>query len=147
MKYYLKSKRGLTLIEVLVVMSILIFILSLGLFVTFDAYRGYIFRSERFVVISVLEKARSRAINNYHQTPWGACYDSVGNQYIIFQNSNCATGGRNEAIPASSVATTTGFSAIVFSQLSGTTTGISFKISNGISSSTISINTEGTINW
>jgi prepilin-type N-terminal cleavage/methylation domain-containing protein len=53
---------GFTLIEMLVVLSLLMVCFSLGLFVSFSDERHTRFRSERQVVISALLKARSQAI-------------------------------------------------------------------------------------
>jgi prepilin-type N-terminal cleavage/methylation domain-containing protein len=134
---------GFTLIEIIIVIAIFGALLALGLFMSMDAYRGFSFRSERSTIVSLLQKARSRAMNNSNQTPWGVCYQS-GN-YVIFQGLACTTG---ETIPAGPAATTTGLLAgVVFSQLSGTTTAATITVLQDGRSSTISTNNEGTIIW
>jgi len=131
----------------MIAMAIMVSLFGFGLFMSFEAYRGYNSHSERDVVVSVLQKARSRAVSNYYQTTWGVCY-SVS-QYIIFRGSVCTPGAStNETIPASANASVSGLSSgIVFSQLSGTTVGSSVTIVQGGRTETITINNEGLINW
>lgn len=116
--------RGFTLVEIVVVMAIFTLLIGLGLFMSMDSYRGFSFRSERDVVVSLLEKARSRAMANIYQTPWGVC--TIGSDYVIFRGTTCTPGGAtNESLAKKSPAVgVSGFSSgIWFSQLSGTTTG------------------------
>ena len=154
-----KLNGGLTLIEVLVVMGILIFILSLGLFVSFDAYRGYIFRSERSVAVSVLEKARSRAVNNLYEMPHGVCYDDASRAYVIFRGASCILGAaNNETIPGSASVGVSGLavlSPVVFEQITGKlvpqlspyTSELDITLTRDAKTASIYINNEGRINW
>lgn len=148
-----RKNSGLTLIEVLVVIGILTMIIGLGLLVSFDSYKGYLFRSERSVIVGVLERARSRAINNMYQKSWGVCYDSTGKQYIIFQVPKagaCAADSDDHAIPASPNATIsfTPSDRVVFTQLSGQVSAEeTVTITEDSRTSTITINNEGTIIW
>ena len=143
----IRRNAGLTLIEVLVVMGIVVLLIGLGLLVSMDAFRGYIYRSERLVLVSVLEKARSRAMNNINQTCWGARYD--GDNYVIFKTlPDCATeapGG--DTVPANPNATITGFTGVVFSQLRGATTGATITLTENGRAETITVNAEGAIIW
>lgn len=140
--------RGFTLVEILIVISIISFIGTLGLFISMDAYRAYMSRSERDTVVSILEKARSRSMANLYQTSWGVCYAAPN--YIIFRGSACIPGAlTNETISASPSAGIAGLSApgIVFTQLSGMTTGATIVITENGRTETITINNEGTILW
>lgn len=142
---------GFTLIEVLVVIGILMMIIGLGLLVSFDSYRGYLFRSERSVVVAVLERARSKAMNNIHQCSWGARYDSAQKQYIIY-NTACTPAAmdetKNETIPAGGSAEVLGFNPIVFNQLSGAAAPMTITIkAAGHADENVEINSEGRINW
>lgn len=153
--YSRKNKTaGLTLIEVLIAMAIAISLFSLGLFVSLDAYRGYIFRSERTVLVSVLEKARSRAMNNINQKEWGVC--RIDNKYIIFSKveteplKDCADYAAingNDAIPSNPSAIISGLTGLYFKQLSGKTSASTITITQDSKISEIQINEEGTINW
>ncbi len=141
--------KGFTLIEILVVIAILAMLIGLGLFMSMDSYRAYLSRSERDTVVSLLERARSRAMANSFQTTWGLCY--IAPNYIIFRGSTCATGAAtNEATPGNPAASISGLSdtsPVVFSQLAGTTTGAVVTIVEQSKVSTITINHEGTIIW
>ena len=142
------AKRGFTLIEILVVTAIFTVALGLGLFMSMDTYRAYNARSEAGTVISLLQKARSRAMANINQSPWGVCY--ISPDYILFKGSNCTVGAANESIQASANVSITGLSAaapVVFAELSGTTTGGVVVITQNGRTSTTTVNYEGTIIW
>ena len=133
----------------MVVIAILSTLVGLGLFMSIDSYRAYISRSEREVVVSVLERARSRAMANIRQTAWGVCY--ITPDYVIFRGNTCTPGAAtNEPIPGNPNATITGLdvaSPVVFTQLSGATAGATVTVTEGARVSTIVINHEGTIIW
>ena len=146
--------KGISLIEIIIVISIIGFIISFGLIISLDSYRKYYFRSERTIIVSVLERARSRAMNNLYESPHGVCY--ISPNYVIFRGKTCTTGlGTNELLSAnSSIADASNFSVtfptIVFNQLGGTTTPAvlpPITVTDGISSANITINYEGRIDW
>lgn len=157
----LNVQSGFTLIEILVVMAIFIIIAGFALFVSMDSYRGYSFRSERDTAVIVLQKARSQAMSN---SCVGSCsgndglkhgvhFDSVGNQYVIFQTTGDYTTGRDagadQFIPVNNNVSIN-FPDVVFNQLDGAVPGapISSTISDAVGhSSTITINSEGQIDW
>jgi prepilin-type N-terminal cleavage/methylation domain-containing protein len=152
-----QSKNGFTLIEILVVVGIIGLILSMGLITSFDSYRGYTFRSERAVLVSTLEKARSRAMANMFETVHGVCY--IAPNYIIFRGPDCIPGSStNEIISGNSAVSVAGLSdtdTVVFEQLSGNlipelpfpTDEIQITVTQDNRTSIIKINNEGTINW
>ncbi|MES2007009.1 MAG: prepilin-type N-terminal cleavage/methylation domain-containing protein [Patescibacteria group bacterium] len=152
-----KRQAGFTLIEVVIAMAILAGILSLGLFMSIDSLHSTYSRSERDLVVSVLEKARSRALANIDESAWGVCY--VAPNYILFKSKDgvCVTGvASNEATQAGAGVTVTGLAQgtpIVFAQLSGIaspatpTTPVDVVINQQNKTSTVSINYEGAIIW
>lgn len=145
--------RGFTLVEILVSITIFTIVLGLGLFMTMDTYRAYISRSERDMVVSELQLARSRAMNNIYETNWGVCYD--GTNYIVFRGTYTPGASTNESTPASASATlsSTGnaFSCatggIVFQQLTGQATVSTITVVQNGQSKQISTNNEGAISW
>jgi prepilin-type N-terminal cleavage/methylation domain-containing protein len=144
-----RLRGGFTLIEILITIAIFSALLSLGLFMSMDAYRGFSFRSEQGTIVSVLEKARSRALNNLRQTPWGVCYSAPN--YVMFSGASCTTAG-SDLIPANAgVAASSNFAGtfptIVFSQLAATTSGATITVTQNGRTSAININHEGTIIW
>lgn len=159
LKTYMEDK-GFTLIEILVVIAILTLVLSLSMILSLDDYRGYTFRDERDKVISILEKARSQAINNICVDP--SCDDGASHGVHIINNTFTEYEGedwgtRHTAIdevteigPSINVS---GISDVIFSQLSGDATTTPKTISNITLSdvsghnSVITINTEGNISW
>lgn len=157
--YQSYSLSGFTLIEILVVLSIFAILGTLGLMVSMETFRGSSFRSERDLVVSVLQKARSRAQNNICL---GVCSSNDGQkhgvhftlgQYIIFQGQSYALRDLSvdQNIPINNpVAFNPNLPAdVIFNQLDGTlSSAVSFTI-NDISGHTsqININTEGQITW
>ena len=141
-------QKGLTLIEILITTTIIAVIFSLGLVFGIDFYRNYAFHSERDVIVSILEKARSRALNNINQEAHGVYFS--GANHVIFQGNSYAA--RNSLfdliIPKSYSAILSGLNEVVFSQLSGESNASgTITISEDGRISDISINNEGRITW
>lgn len=150
---FTKSGAGFTMIELLVVMTLLIFIAGFAMLMTMDSYRGYSYRTELNTAVSVLQKARSQAINNINQQPHGVHIDTVNNQYVIFQGlPYSATAPTNVYIPFVTSNTNLqhiGLSEVSFSQLTGyaAVTGGNLTLKDATHSEVISLNNEGQISW
>jgi prepilin-type N-terminal cleavage/methylation domain-containing protein len=149
---------GFTLIEVLVVMGLLAAIAGLVSFANFDSWRGYTFRSERNLLVSVLHKARSQSISNICLGSALTCTDGKphgvkiqGDKYIIFQGASfiARDAAFDQNIDAAGTVSHAGISEVVFAQLSGDAVGTAGDIifDDGIRTVTISINNEGRINF
>ncbi len=157
----IKLQNGFTLIEVMITIFIFAVILGLGLFISFDFYKSFSFRSERDVVLSVIQKARSQSLNNIDQTRHGVHFANPL-QYIIFEcnpGSACTdyTGADTSKNlppidPAFGVTVSGG--DIVFDQLSGNCVSINcatnpatITINTNGKTQTITINSQGRIDW
>ncbi len=156
----IKSGKGFTLIEVLIVIAILTLVLSLSMILSMDDYRGYSFRDERNKIIGLLEKSRSQAINNICLDI--SCDNGVSHGVYILNNTFTAFEGtswstrhpaQDEITEINKTITISGVNEVVFSQLSGDATTTPKTISDitltDISghNSVITINTEGNISW
>lgn len=137
------------MIEILVVVGIFILLAGLGLFATLDSYRGYSFRSERDIVVNLLEKARNQSMSNVDQSPHGFCVE--GSNYVVFEGSDCTTGTKKETTPTGSGVTLTPAlpaAGVSFTQLSGDSSWVgSLTLSQNSKSAVISVNSEGMIDW
>lgn len=139
--------RGFSLIEVLVVVAIFTVLIGLGLFMSMETLRGAFHRSERDTIVSLLERARSRAMNNIEQSPWGMCY--LAPDYVVFKGTAGCVTAAVDTLAANPGTATTGLLApgIVFSQLAGTTTPATVMVTQNGRTSAITTNYEGTIIW
>lgn len=138
--------RGFTLLEVIVVVAIFSILATLGLFMGMDTFSGTLRRSERDIVVSMLQKARSRALANTEQSSWGVCYSAP--DYVLFRGTMCTAGlSTNEPTPAHATNPATFSAPVVFSQLSATTTGGVVTVVEGTRTSTITITAAGAISW
>lgn len=147
--------RGFTLIEIVITIAIFSMLLGMGLIMSMETFRGTIYRSEEGTIVSLFERARSRAMNNINQSSWGVCY--IAPNYVIFKGSSCSAPAVTDSIDANtSVASASNFSSkfptVVFTQLSGTTTApvgspFNLAVTQDSRSDVISINNEGTIIW
>jgi prepilin-type N-terminal cleavage/methylation domain-containing protein len=161
-----KGDGGFTLIEILVVMSLLVIIGALTTFANFDVWRSYNFRGESSLLVSVLQKARSQSINNI--CLGSGCTDGrphgvyiQNDKYTIFQGSdwNNHDDAMDEDFEASSniSSASSTINEVVFGQLSATTSfphhtdltegEIILNETDGFRSETISINNEGRIDY
>ncbi len=138
---------GFTLVEIIVVLGMVALIASVGIVMNLDAYRNYIFSTERDTLVAILQKARSRALNNMYQSPHGVHIED--STYTLFRGASFNSGAStNETVFANSAVAKTGINDIVFDQLSGNAAPAGdITLSNSIRSSTISVNNEGKIDW
>jgi len=133
------------MIEVIIAIAILSILFGLGLFLSMDFYRAYLFRYERNLAVSLLEKSRSRAMANIGQLPHGVRFDLGTSEYIMFY------GSVEERIQASKAVTIDWPNDVVFDQLSGDCTTCSptldITISHNARTAIITVNSEGTVLW
>ena len=145
------SPSGFTLIEVLVVLGIFGIFLASSLVANLDFYKGYVFRSERNLIVSVLAKARAQSLNNINQAKHGVRLDA--GKYTIFEGKTWdnRAASLDEVIEGNRSLVLTALPGlpldIVFSQLAATTTNAAISISSGGRSVNITINEAGQINW
>ncbi len=163
---------GFTIIEIIIAISILIILFSLGLFITMDFYKSYSFRQERDTIASILQKARSQSLNNIDEKQHGVHFfldTNNGNilTYLLFECQNpCSaypgTTTTDILIPASYhstiIAPVLPFD-VIFKQLSGdcvvSTSSNVFHcdtsepiiVRDGTKSQNITVNSEGRIDW
>jgi Tfp pilus assembly protein PilE len=155
-----RHDKGFTLIETLLVMGIFIVLMGVGGVIAFNSYKGYLFRSERSTAVSVLERARSRSIANFHEASYGVTYDTSTHSYILYKGAYVAGASENEIISGNPNSTISGLNLIKFNQLSGkpatlATTNDSdcneiakkITVTEQDKTSYICINNAGRINW
>jgi prepilin-type N-terminal cleavage/methylation domain-containing protein len=120
------TSRGFTLIEVLTVMTMLTLIAGLALVMNFDDYRSFLFRDERNLLVTVLQKARSQALSNVCLGT--SCTDGqmhgvhiASGRYTIFQGATYnPADATNQVITGNAAMTITPTTQdVVFAQLSG----------------------------
>ncbi len=142
--------RGFSLVEVIVTIAIFAILVALGLFMSFEAYRSTTRRSERETIVSMLERARSRALANIGETSWSVCYDA-GN-YLIAKGSTCNDSVAYDRVEANPVVVADsdflGF-PIEFAQVTGTVAGApkTVTVTQNGKDEEIEVNHEGRINW
>jgi prepilin-type N-terminal cleavage/methylation domain-containing protein len=148
----MKGQRGMTMIELLVVIAIITLLFSIGVFFSMQAFHNYTRRSERDTIVSVLQRARSRAMANVLQHKWGACWD--GTNYKLFFTSypsspiDTIEGNTGVTLDTSSgAAFNCANGGIIFDQLTGDTSAATLKVSQGSVVSTITVNQAGRIDW
>ncbi|MEK7569735.1 MAG: prepilin-type N-terminal cleavage/methylation domain-containing protein [Patescibacteria group bacterium] len=130
-------RRGFTLVEVLVVMGIVVLLFAGGYLVTVDTYGKNLLGSEEEKLVSILSKARSRAMNNIDATDHQV--EILLDKYVLDSDEEIE---RNEKIEIS------GITEITFEQLSGRPDEVGdIVLNDGTRTETITINQEGMINW
>jgi len=141
--------QGFTLVEILIVMTIISFIAVIGVIVSIDTYSRYIFRSDLDKVAILLQKARSSAINNVGGVSHGVYLDD-NDDWILFRGTEYVEGEAfNYKIGRSKTATSTNTcgNQVVFSRLTATTTDCGIIITEGNKVATTTINNQGGINY
>jgi Tfp pilus assembly protein FimT len=141
------QNRGLTLIEILVVIGILIGLFAIGsLFDTSSLSRQTV-SSEQAMLVSILQKARSRAMNNVDHVKHGVHIDPSSDQFVIFEGSSYVGAPTDEEIPRNTSIVPSGATDAVFDQLSGNSADASITLTQGPQAKTIDIKANGLISW
>lgn len=156
MKPEKKNQQGFSLIELLTVMGLFSLIAGLALIMNLDDYRSFQFRDERNLLVTLLQKARSQAVNNVclgasctDGQPHGVHIES--GKYVVFQGSTYnASSGINQNFDANNTMTATASSPeVVFGQLSGQVAAdwtVTLQNQSG-KTVTIQVNKEGRIDY
>ncbi len=148
-KRSLKSIGGATIIEILIGIAIMAGLASFGFFIAMNQYRAYVLESDWDTAASLLQTARSRAMNNINGSDHGFYF--AENDFIVFQGASYASrnGDYDEIIPRSTLVSVSGPEEIVFKRLRGDidVSGTLITLSNGERSRTITLNNEGLISW
>ena len=147
MKHKPITHRGFTLIEILVVIAITGIILSFGMTLDVNTIKGDTFLAERTIIVSILERTRSRAMANLFDNNHGVCY--IEPNFIIFTGNTC-TNTDSELIPANTAIISNALTIfpekIIFERLTGRTNKTTIHIEDGAKGKDITINNEGAIN-
>jgi len=137
---------GFSVIEVSVVIGLFGMLIALGLLLSMDVWRGSSFQSEQDVVLSLLYKARSRAISNINEHNHGLRIEE--DEYILFEVDDDGTTHINE-VPFN-MGGDFDFpddTEIVFTARTGETDGHTLTMEGQGKSRTFDINEEGGITW
>ena len=147
------SKRSaFTLIEIVISVGILTTLAGFGLFVAVDQYKNYVLTSERNTVVSLLQKARGRALNNISEKRHGVAIQPTGkpSSYVLFRGLSYSARDPiyDEEVPVSQAISFSGITEFTFKQLSGDAlTAGTVTISTTEKSLSIAVNSEGRITW
>ncbi len=139
---------GFTLVETVIVLGILGLVLVIGFPVGLDAYRNYLLSSETRNLVSILRRASELAFSNKNESNYGVYLDS--SRFILFKGSSFVSRDTafDEDYPREPSITVSGFTEIVFSQLTGKPNATAtIQLSNSLTSQLIDINEEGVIFW
>lgn len=144
----LVDKKGLTLIELLIVVAIITLLASVGAIMGLDAVTRKSLASERDTLVTLLTIARARSLANINQTPQGIHTET--NNFVLFEGlAFNPSNPKNTEIKKTSSVSISGPEDVVFENLSaemlvGAQT---FILGNNSTSSSININIHGQINW
>lgn len=84
----LKNNRGFTLIEILVTMGLVGMLFVAGSFMDISSIGRELVISENTTLVSALQKARSRAMNNIYASPHGVYFGTDEAEYIVFRGAS-----------------------------------------------------------
>lgn len=130
-------------------LAITAFFLAIGIFLSADLYKSSLFRADADTIGSVLQRARSRAVNNINESPHGVHVTT--SDYTIFEGITFdSSDPKNEFIPIGSGYSFTPATPfdIVFEQLSGEADfNGDIVITNTSKTTTVNINNEGRIDF
>ncbi len=144
---YPQNKKGFTLIEVIVSITILIFILAVGFFLVIDFNRLSGLAEEKNKVISILQRARSKALANINENSHGVYFGQ--DKIFLFEGPSFNQATQKIDFEKNPNIVYSGITEVVFFPLSATTTisgdNLILREKNGTKEAIISINYEGRI--
>jgi len=153
----MRKNSGLTMIEIMVVIGLFAVLISLGLLMSMDVWRGASVQSEQDVLLSLLYKARSRAVANINEHDHGLYIDEDNMKYVIFEGSSYAGALSTTSFDMSgqfsfedgSLGDTCDSDSceVVFLARTGETDGESFRMTGQSKTREFKINEEGGIEW
>jgi prepilin-type N-terminal cleavage/methylation domain-containing protein len=142
---------GFTLIEILVVVGVLVLIFAIGVFIDSSNLGRETLAREQETLITILHRARSRAMNNIYATSHGIHIGA--DEYVLFRGASFdPAAATNENIERNGKINinTAGIDAneVVFQQLSGNTLVMGDIVLNDpIRAKKITIHQSGLIDW
>ena len=142
------TQSGFTIIEILMVITIISIMAGIAVYMSGDFFRSNSFNSDVNVLGVYLQRARSQAISNIDQSPHGV--KIIGKDYVIFEgvDYNSRTSEDPSIKGNSNFTYTPADTEVVFDQLSGNS---SFSgniiVFDGFKTATISLNLEGRIDF
>lgn len=146
------TRRGFTMIEVLVVTGVFAVLAAFGLIVGIDTYARASFHSDAENAVALLQKARSEAINNINESPHGVYFGDASN-LLLFRGLHYDPASQEleiEKAKSASYSDTCVNHEVVFSRLSGDAVApcaITTASINAAAPTVITINAEGGIDW
>ncbi len=147
MKNEIEYPNGFTLIETLVVIGIMLVIVSMGVFVSMEEYRGHSLRSERDGLVAILQRARAESLHNMNQSSHGV--HIADSSYVLFEGSDW----QHRSLSQDAVFTTgnvqlSGGGDVVFGQLDGSLATTSIITLNATGQKvSVSVGSSGQIDW
>ncbi|MBI5004052.1 hypothetical protein HZC00_03085 [Candidatus Kaiserbacteria bacterium] len=146
---------GFTIFEVLIVVGIVVLLGGSALFASMASFHGSSFHADRNTFVAVLQRARAEAMNNI--CIGGNCTDGTShgvkilsdNTITLFQGPAYSTRDPSaDSVFKLDVATTSGASEFVFSQLSGSSSFTTVVLDDQAGHiSTITVSVAGQIAW
>jgi prepilin-type N-terminal cleavage/methylation domain-containing protein len=143
-------KRGFSLMEVLVVLGIALVVAGFSLISGLDSISRSVVHSERDTLVTILTSARTKSLANVNAVPHGVRIDAT--DFTLFEGPAYVAGASGNRLTARTAAVSiTGVSLpldIVFTQLSATTSSaVSLALSDGAGNQSVTVNSEGRIDW
>ena len=143
-----KSVRtGLTLVEIIISLAILMIIFSLGAPLSVNFYQSQALLSERDIVVGLLRRARALSLSNSNTLAHGVYISST--EYTLFGGDSYAlrVSAYDETFQRGYGVVATGTVEIVFKKKSGDSASSTVVLMAGGKIKSISVGKFGEINW
>lgn len=139
------GNRGLSVIEIVLVVAITVLLLAAGLPASWTFYQRNELRAERHNLENLLRMTRTFSMANRNQAAHGVYIDSQN--FVVYEGANYAARNAvmDKIFPRSRIVSISGGTEVLFGQLSGTSTAATLTLSITGQSENVTINAEGKI--
>lgn len=138
----ISTDNGFALVEMMVVIAIIAGLFAIGSFVDLSTMNRKSITAEQATLVSVLQKARNRAMNNMYASPHGVHIKD--DSYIIFRETYIESNPTNEIVPRNNKFDDGDNFEIIFEQLSGKTNHAKITFTGG---KYVEVYENGLIDW
>ena len=115
----MKSKKGFTLLELLIVIGLIVILTVMTIPYTFDFFSARVLEEDTNRLTNILKRAQTNASSGRNDRDWGVRFFHDEGRYEIFQGDSCEDGVTYQIFRLSSEVDMEGIDCVIFERHTG----------------------------